>query len=179
MTPLLLAVDKKDIKLIKALLAAGADHTFTNQLGQNVLHRIAENFYIFQNQLINQELDFSQTKKIVETLISFGVSVNKSDILGNTPLIMAARDKNEPLVQLLLSQGADINAVNKKGYTALHYALEEQDENLSKYLIENGIDLDSASFDLDSALSLATASNDSLAIERINAAIKKRKLLNI
>ena len=175
LTPLLLAVDKKDIKLINALLAAGADHTFTNQLGQNVLHRIAENFYIFQNQLINQKLDFSQTKKIVETLISFGVSVNKSDILGNTPLIMAARDKNEPLVQLLLSQGADINAVNKKGYTALHYALEKQDKNFSKYLLENGIDLNFANFNLDSAHALATASNDSLALKYINAAIEKKK----
>jgi ankyrin repeat protein len=179
LTPLLLAVDKKDIKLIKALLAAGADHTFTTQLGQNVLHRIAENFYIFQNQLINQELDFSQTKEIVETLISVGVSVNKSDILGNTPLIMAARDKNEPLVKLLLSQRADINAVNKKGYTALHYALEKQDKNFSKYLLENGIDLNFANFNLDSALSLATASNDSLSLKHINAAIEKRKLLNI
>jgi ankyrin repeat protein len=179
LTPLLLAAEKKDIKLIKALLAAGADHTFTNQLGQNVLHRITESSYIFHDQLINQVLDFSEAKEIVEILISIGAEVNKSDILGNTPLIMAAREKNTPLVQLLLSQGADINAVNKKGYTALHYALEKQDKNFSKYLLANGIDLDSASFNLDSALSLATASNDSLAIERINAAIKKRKLLNI
>ena len=105
--------------------------------------------------------------------------MNKSDILGNTPLILAARDKNEPLVQVLLSQGADINAINYRGYTALHYALEKQDKNFSKYLLENGIDLGSASFNLDSALSLATTSNDGLAIERIKAAIEKRKLTNI
>jgi ankyrin repeat protein len=92
---------------------------------------------------------------------------------------MAARDKNGPLVQILLSQEADINAINHRGYTALHYALEKQDENLSEYLLENGIDLNSASFNLDSALSLATASNDSLALKHINAAIEKRKLLNI
>jgi hypothetical protein len=48
-----------------------------------------------------------------------------------------------------------------------------------KFLLENGIDLDSASFNLDSALALATASNDSLASKHINAAIEKRKLLNI
>ena len=92
---------------------------------------------------------------------------------------MAARDKNEPLVKLLLSQRADINAVNKKGYTALHYALEKQDKNFSKYLLENGIDLNFANFNLDSAHALATASNDSLALKHINAAIEKRKLLNI
>lgn len=130
-------------------------------------------------QLINQQLDFSKTKEIVETLISVGAAVNVSDKSRNTPLIIAARKKNMPLVQLLLSQGADINAVNKKGYTALHYALENQDENLSKYLLANDIDFDSANFNLDSALSLATASNDRLSIERINAAIEKRKLLNI
>ena len=193
-TPLSLAVKKKDISLIKALLAAGANPSAINHLGQNVLHKLAIELYIPQEKLlsikqnsttgsliqsINQQLDFSQTKEIVEILVSAGVVVNASDKSRNTPLIIAARKKNTPLVQLLLSQGADINAVNKKGYTALHYALKEQDENLSKFLLENGIDLDSASFNLDSALALATASNDSLASKHINAAIEKRKLLNI
>jgi ankyrin repeat protein len=193
-TPLLLAVKKKDIELIKALLAAGAYPAAINHLGQNVLHKIAQELYIPQEKLlsikqnlttgsliqsINEQLDFSQTKEIVETLIRVGVAVNVRDKSGDTPLIIAARKKNTPLVQLLLSQGADINAVNKKGYTALHYALKEQDENLSKTLIENGIDLDSASFNLDSAFALATASNDSLALKHINAAIEKRKLPNI
>jgi ankyrin repeat protein len=193
-TPLSLALKKKDISLIKALLAAGANPSAINHLGQNVLHKLAIELYIPQEKLlsikqnsttgsliqsINQQLDFSQTKEIVEILVSAGVVVNASDKSRNTPLIIAARKKNTPLVQLLLSQGADINAVNKKGYTALHYALKEQDENLSKFLLENGIDLDSASFNLDSALALATASNDSLASKHINAAIEKRKLLNI
>ena len=193
LTPLLLAVKKKDITLIKALLIAGADPAAINHLGQSVLHKISIENYISEEiflsiknsttgslaQSINQQLDFSKTKEIVETLISVGAEVNVSDKSRNTPFIIAARKKNTPLVQLLLSQGADINAVNKKGYTALHYALKEQDENLSKFLLENGIDLDSASFNLDSALSLATASNDSLALKHINAAIEKRKLLNI
>ncbi len=192
-TPLLLAVKKKDITLIKALLIAGADPAAINHLGQSVLHKISNENYISEEmflsiknsttgslvQSINQQLDFSKTKEIVETLISVGAEVNVSDKSRNTPLIIAARKKNTPLVQLLLSQGADINAVNKKGYTALHYALEKQDENLSEYLLENGIDLDSASFNLDSALSLASASNDSLALKHINAAIEKRKLLDI
>jgi ankyrin repeat protein len=193
LTPLLLAVKKKDINLVKALLIAGADPAAINHLGQSVLHKISKENYISEEiflsiknsttgslaQSINQQLDFSKTKEIVETLISVGAEVNVSDKSRNTPLIIAARKKNTPLVQLLLSQGADINAVNKKGYTALHYALEKQDENLSEYLLENGIDLDSASFNLDSALALATASNDSLALKHINAAIEKRKLLNI
>ncbi|CAM8655656.1 Ankyrin repeat-containing domain containing protein [Oxalobacteraceae bacterium] len=193
-TPLLLSVKKKDINLIKALLIAGADPAAINNLGQNVLHKISIENYISEEklistkknlttgslvQLINQQLDFSKTKEIVETLISVGAAVNVSDKSRNTPLIIAARKRNTPLVQLLLSQGADINAVNKKGYTALHYALENQDENLSKYLLANDIDFDSGNFNLDSALSLATASNDRLAIERIKAATEKRKLLNI
>ena len=133
---------KKDINLIKALLIAGADPTAINHLGQNVLHKISIENYISEEklistkknlttgslvQLINQQLDFSKTKEIVETLISVGAAVNVSDKSRNTPLIIAARKRNTPLVQLLLSQGADINAVNKKGYTALHYALENQD----------------------------------------------------
>jgi ankyrin repeat protein len=107
-TPLLLAVKKRDINLIKALLIAGADPAAINHLGQNVLHKISNELYVSEEkflsikqnsttgsliQSINQQLDFSQTKEIVETLISVGAVVNASDKSRNTPLIIAARKK--------------------------------------------------------------------------------------
>ena len=64
------------------------------------------------------------------------------DSAGNTPALIAARDKNIPLVKLLLSQGANINAKNKDGYTLLHYALQNKDTNLSSFLVENGATFD-------------------------------------
>jgi ankyrin repeat protein len=192
-TPLSLAAKKKDVKLVAALLDAGADPTTFDHLGKNVLHRMAKEPQISHEksnsitrntittsseQLINQEFNFSQTEEIVKTLILKGAALNGSDKAGNTPLITATKEKNTTLVQILLSQGANINAMNKKGYTALHYALKKQDKNLSKYFLEKGIDLDATNFNLDAALSLAEQSNDMLALKYINAAIDKKNARN-
>ncbi len=193
MTPLLLAVKKRDGKLITALLAAGADPTTTSKSGQNVLHKILKEHRrsvedspsttsprkTSSEKNINQDLNFSQTEGIVKSLIKYGAAVNGRDNAGNTPAIIAAQAKNDRLVKLLLSQGADINAKNNEGRTLLHYALENQDRNLSNHLLENGIDLDAESFNLDSALVLATKSNDDLAHKHITAAIDRKKLNNV
>jgi ankyrin repeat protein len=179
--------------LITALLAAGADPAATSKSGQNVLHKILKEHRrsvedspsttsprkTSSEKNINQDLNFSQTEGIVKSLIKYGAAVNGRDNAGNTPAIIAAQAKNDRLVKLLLSQGADINAKNNEGRTLLHYALENQDRNLSNHLLENGIDLDAESFNLDSALVLATKSNDDLAHKHITAAIDRKKLNNV
>jgi ankyrin repeat protein len=193
MTPLLLAVKKRDSQLIMALLAAGADPTATSKSGQNVLHKISKEHLTSpedspskisasktsSEKNLNKELNFSQTEDIVKSLIKYGAAVNGRDNTGNTPAIIAAQAKNDRLVKLLLLQGADINAKNNEGRTLLHFALENQDRDLSNHLLENGINLDAESFNLDSALVLGTKSNDNLACKHIIAAIDRKKLNNV
>jgi ankyrin repeat protein len=190
LTPILLAAKKRDIKLITALLAAGADPAVSSNSDQNALHKISKELRISQEKslqatsnvtktpsekLVNQELDFSQTETILKTLIDHGVSVNKIDNDGNTPTMIAAQAHNPQLVYFFLSHGADINVINHQGHSVLHYALQHQDKNLSKYLIGKGIDLNTARFDLDTALSLARNSNDTFAIEHIRTALDNKQ----
>ncbi len=156
-TPLMLAATNKDVKLITALLDAGADPAARSDSGENVLHKISTEIRINQKKsnvintnafntesekVLHQKINFSQIEDIVKILITRRASVNDVDSAGNTPALIAAREKNTPLVKLLLSQGANINAKNKDGHTLLHYALQNKDKNLRIFLIENGATLD-------------------------------------
>lgn len=156
-TLLMLAAKKKDIKLMTALLDAGADPATRSNSGRNVLHKISKEivanhknsiatnknlFYTKSENFLHQKISFSQIAHLVKKLIAHGASVSDPDSAGNTLALIAAQDKNIPLVKLLLSQGANINAKNKDGYTLLHYALQNKDTNLSSFLVENGATFD-------------------------------------
>lgn len=52
------------------------------------------------------------------------VLLAKTDYLGDTPLISAAKTAGWGVVLDLLSYGADVNVRNRDGRTALHYAVE-------------------------------------------------------
>jgi ankyrin repeat protein len=152
-TLLMLAAKKKDIKLMTALLDAGADPATRSNSGRNVLHKISKEIVVNQKNSIatnknlfntesenfpHQKINFSQIESIVKKFIDRGASVNDTDRAGNTPALIAARAKNIPLVKLLLSQGVNINAKNNDGYTLLQYALQNQDKKLTSFLIDNG-----------------------------------------
>jgi serine/threonine-protein phosphatase 6 regulatory ankyrin repeat subunit B len=156
-TPLMLAAKNKDVRLISALLDAGADPATRSNSGRNVLPKISKEISPNQNNSIvinknlfntesenflHQKINFLQIENLVKKFIAHGASVNDADSAGNTPALIAAREKNIPLVKLLLSQGANINAKNKDGYTLLHYALQNKDTNLSSFLVENGATFD-------------------------------------
>jgi len=55
------------------------------------------------------------------------VDINGCDDLGDTPLILAARNGHFELVQLLLEKGADVEATNSSNDTALISASERPD----------------------------------------------------
>lgn len=153
----MLAAKKKETKLITALLDAGADPAARCHSGKNVLHKISkevrvndeksikiepEFFDTSSEKKLNQEINFLQTENIVKKFISLGASLNDVDKSGNTPALIAAREKNTQLVRLFLLHGANVNAKNNDGHTLLHYALQNKDTNLSSFLIENGATLD-------------------------------------
>ncbi|BDI33568.1 hypothetical protein CCAX7_56190 [Capsulimonas corticalis] len=59
---------------------------------------------------------------LVRTLLDAGADVNGRNILGDTPLKVAAYVGSAEIVRLLLERGADIHARDSEGLTALEQA---------------------------------------------------------
>jgi ankyrin repeat protein len=74
---------------------------------------------------------------------SFHKLADKKDILGQSPLIYAARSGHEAVVRLLLERGADIEAKEKgRGWTALIWAAGVGHEAVMRLLLERGADVE-------------------------------------
>lgn len=84
----------------------------------------------------------------VRELLDSGVSVNALTIHHVTPLMTAARRRNEPIAKLLIERGADVNAKDKRSaiwegrQTPLHYAVRAGSLEIVRLLIESGADVD-------------------------------------
>ncbi|MDG2186406.1 MAG: ankyrin repeat domain-containing protein [Mariniblastus sp.] len=96
------AVAKGDSKVVKQLLANGANVDAKNAGGETVL-----------NQAV-----FNSHKEIVELLIDQGANVNEKYDSGETPLHLAVHLDNQEMVELLIKKGADINARTSSGFLA-------------------------------------------------------------
>ena len=76
-------------------------------------------------------------------LMEAGVSPDCSDINGNTPLHLAAREEHTMSVAKLISFGASLNRREKSaGYTPLHLAVKSGYERVVLALVEFGADMD-------------------------------------
>lgn len=106
MTPLCLAISKKQNDIVQILLDNGAN---PNKLTINSFP------LIFASQMGDVS--------IIKILIEKGAEINSADTkTGNTALHEAARVGHENVVQFLLTVGADINATNKVGETPIFSA---------------------------------------------------------
>ncbi|AOW09604.1 ankyrin repeat domain-containing protein [Flavobacterium gilvum] len=101
--------------------------TATNKEGQNVFHSLVTK---------------AKQTEIINYFISKGADSNKADIDGNTPLMIAAsnRENIEALSQLL-PLTKNINAQNKKGESALTKAIQSGTVEAATLLTEKGADV--------------------------------------
>jgi ankyrin repeat protein len=81
-----------------------------------------------------------------EKLIDFGISLNKINIYGLTPLHNAVMQGNAVMVKLLITKGADINLRTTDGRGAYNIAMEEENDEIVKYLASLGADKDPQKF---------------------------------
>lgn len=160
-TPLMEAVSKEDVRLVKLLLASGANVNFHDDDGNSAYSNAAALGNVELKQiLVNSGVDrtggiarygklwgehaFFQAAAdgrvdVVEAMISTGLaSVNMANGHKVTALMRA---NDEVMVDTLLLAGADVNLRDDRGFTALMWAVEKGDADIVKALIKAGADV--------------------------------------
>ncbi len=141
--PLLhVAARKKDLEMVRLLLAVGADPNTKSRLGRTPLHYMMDPTYLLWNWA---------APAIVGALTEAGADVNARDAYGLTPLhiaLAAPRSRRDTwegrgpvaVLEALLAAGADVNAPGLDGTTPLHEAALWDDMELVGVLLRGGAD---------------------------------------
>ena len=123
-TPLMFAAAFGSVDAMKLLIANGADPKAVSDAGVTALHLAA-----------------GDARK-VRLLLEGGADVNKSSLIGRTPLLVASGTYGSiETVKLLLEKGADVNAQDANGLTPLVAAASVNDAAVVKLLVEKGADI--------------------------------------
>lgn len=102
------------LRLVEALLAAGADPTAANRQGQTPLHVAA---------LEAKPPQPPTDPGVIDALVAAGAAINARDNEGHTPLHYALQGNvRMPLMARLLAVGADVSARDLMENTPLHWA---------------------------------------------------------
>ena len=121
---LFLAIEHKDIELVKYILEKDVDVNGRNQEGRTPLVVAAHH----------------KALEISKLLIQKGSKVNLADEEGYTALMEAADHGAFNLVKLLIHFGADPNRISENGHTALMEAADHGYNDIINYLLDHGAD---------------------------------------
>merc|ERR1711924_150384 len=69
-----------------------------------------------------------------------GVDVNKQDLVGNTPLYMAAFKGNLQMVEFLMSKGSDPCLLSAQNSSVLHICAERNFHQIAKVIMESNLE---------------------------------------
>jgi ankyrin repeat protein len=121
---LVLAVLNPDTRLLRGLIARGAD-----------LNRAHAGL----PPLIAATRDSQEGRaEAVTTLLTNGAQPNCTDPDGNTPLHFAALSTRAIVAAMLCDAGATLDAINRTGHTPLGVACETANWELARFLLERG-----------------------------------------
>jgi hypothetical protein len=115
------AANKGDAKMVRELLAAGADvnHTKEGDDGRTALYRAAMNGHL----------------EAAQALIDAGADVDKGKTTdGDTPLITAAFQGHLEVVKALVGAKANVNKAGYNGFTPLRVAIGNNHTSVVEYL---------------------------------------------
>jgi ankyrin repeat protein len=143
---LLEAAQLGDAKLVKSLLARGADHKTLNEALLVAARSEPLTEGINGGEAKDAGLPYAETARL---LLEKGASVEARDEGGGTALIAAAGHGEADVVRLLLDKGADIEAKDNEGITALIAAacdcpiidMPDTDDSV-RLLLENGANIE-------------------------------------
>lgn len=142
-TPLMLSAHLKDrkasVKVMKMLLAAGADTRLKDKYGDAAIHEAITS--------CSGDKDGSKCVELVELLIKAGADVNETDSDRHTPAIVAImkiddRKASVQVLRMLIDAGADLRPRDDWGKTALDRARQmkapEAEAIVMDWLKKNG-----------------------------------------
>lgn len=151
---LFIAIGRRDVGELKALLAKGGDPNGRNALEFTPLDMAAASFQPDAMQVLidagakpddentyGTALTFAASSGNVpgvKLLLAKDVRVDVARTDGMTPLMMAAQSGSLETVGELIAHKADVNATDDAGATPLHYAVRYNHPLVSKLLIDSG-----------------------------------------
>lgn len=125
---LMLAAELGDLKMVRALLDAGADINFQTDSGWTALLSATPSGGSRERQNL----------EVMRMLLEAGADVDARQKGHWTALMYASSVENLEAVRLLVEAGADVNVVDSNGNTALSIALERGYTEIADYLREHG-----------------------------------------
>jgi len=160
-SPLMIAVIKNNLSLVRLLLERGAD----------VNLKTPTNSFVAISRAI-----YLDTTDVLELLIEYGANVNHQSPRGEPLLIYAMRDYQLDAMKVLLAAGADVSYIDNDGWTVLHQAVDcrqhRDDDNgaLVKLLIDAGADVNQQLASGSTPLALAVSHNHLAQVKLLLAA---------
>ncbi len=117
--PLVEAVLRHNLEVVKLLVSRGASLSYRDKNGRTLLHIIANDRLLF----------ILEEDELVEFLVARGISPNATDNNGRTPLHAAAESGTSEFAEFLLKNGANINLADGAGFTPLDLALKNDNSH--------------------------------------------------
>jgi len=147
-TPLIFAVQKGDILMVRFLLACGADQGIRDKLGLTALHYT----FIYDRPEMAKLLWQREKSPDIFAAAGFGdiealrriLKANpdaieaRGPVFKRTPLHWAAEKGQTHVLEFLIDQGAEVDAQSWDGWTALHQAAHAGHKGCVELLIQSG-----------------------------------------
>jgi|GEM_PF-5011051 len=146
------AVSEGDLKKVESYLNQGMDVNVQNEKGVTALMVAAINndrqlaqLFIKKGAMVDQKTHMGATalsftamegsEYVAEELLKNGANVNVQETdKGDTPIMIAIKERRLNLVKLLYRYDADLQLKNKQGVTAIDLALGIDDQDINAYL---------------------------------------------
>ncbi|RMZ72366.1 ankyrin repeat [Pyrenophora seminiperda CCB06] len=185
-TPLILAVNQNQARIVRLLLEQGALVNKPQKNGPSALYLAAKYGYTgIIDILVEHGADVNGCfhtwtplliaakngpERIVEYLVKHGAKADAADYQGRTALHWASHHCDWKTLQLLVEYGADIHAKDYWSRTPLRCAVESMDLANAKFLLDIGADVETKALDASTPLHVACYLDDwdmvSLLLER-------------